>query len=81
MKLRVKLFAVARQRIGRDEIDVELPDSATVRHLRSALAEQFSPLADVLRSARIAVDNDYAADTVLLSAQSEIALIPPVSGG
>jgi molybdopterin converting factor subunit 1 len=81
MKLRVKLFAVARQRIGRDEIEVELPDGATVRQLRSGLAEQFPPLADVLRVARIAVDSDYGADDLVVSPASEIALIPPVSGG
>jgi molybdopterin converting factor subunit 1 len=81
MKLRVKLFAVARQRIGRDEIDLEMPGGATVGQLRGAIAEQFPPLADVLRVARIAVDSDYGADDVVVSPASEIALIPPVSGG
>ena len=81
MKLRVKLFAVARQRIGRDEIEVELPASATVGRLRSALVEQHPPLADVLRVARLAVDSDYATDATVLDSASEIALIPPVSGG
>ncbi len=81
MKLRVKLFAVARQRVGRDEIDVEFPGSATVGQLRAALAEQFPPLADVLRHARIAVDSEYAGDESKLAPTSEIALIPPVSGG
>ena len=49
MKLRVKLFAVARQRIGQDEIDLEVPGGSTVGQLRAAIAEQFPPLADVLR--------------------------------
>ena len=81
MKLRVKLFAVARQRIGRDEIEVELPGDTTVGRLRRALAERFPPLADILRHARIAVDSDYATDATVLHGASEIALIPPVSGG
>ena len=81
MRLRVKLFAVARQRAGQAEIEVELPEQATVRQLRSALAEQFPPLVEVLAHTRIAVNSDYAAADFPLSTASEIALIPPVSGG
>ena len=81
MKLRVKLFAVARQRIGQNEIDVELPAAATVRQLRGALAEQFPPLADMLAHMRFAVDSEYATDTFELTPAAEIAIIPPVSGG
>ncbi|MCI0358714.1 MAG: molybdopterin converting factor subunit 1 [Planctomycetaceae bacterium] len=78
---RVKLFAAIRQRIGRDELEVELPSAATVRQLRGALAEQFPPLAGVLAHTRIAVDSEYANDDRQLCPASEIALIPPVSGG
>ncbi|MEX2176901.1 MAG: molybdopterin converting factor subunit 1 [Pirellulaceae bacterium] len=81
MKLSVKLFAVARQRVGRDQIDVELPEAATVRELRGAIAEQFPPLADVLAHVRFAVNNDYAAESTALVPGCEVALIPPVSGG
>jgi molybdopterin converting factor subunit 1 len=81
MKLRVKLFAVAKQRIGSGAIDVELPDGATVRQLRGAILEQYPPLTDVLAHARLAVNSDYAADTAVISPAAEIAIIPPVSGG
>jgi len=81
MKVTVKLFAVAKQRIGRSAIEVELPEPASVGNLRGAVVEQFPPLADVLRHARIAVDSEYAADTVRVTPNSEIAMIPPVSGG
>jgi molybdopterin converting factor subunit 1 len=81
MNVRVKLFAVARERAGAEEIAVELPLSATVRHLRGAIVEQFPKLADVLAHARIAIANEYASDADKVSATAEIALIPPVSGG
>ena len=81
MKVAVKLFAVARQKVGSSTIEVELPADATVRNLRSALAEQFPPLADILPHTRIAVSNEYAADTTSITPATEIALIPPVSGG
>ena len=81
MKVCIKLFAVAKQRIGRDTIDVDLPEAATIRHLRSALIEQYPPLADVVPHARFALSSEYAADSAPISADTEIAIIPPVSGG
>jgi molybdopterin converting factor subunit 1 len=81
MNVRVKLFAVARQRVGQAVIDVELPATATVRQLRGAILERYPPLADVLAHARIAVDNEYAADSAVITPTAEFAIIPPVSGG
>ena len=81
MKVHVKLFAVAKQRVGREVIEVELTTAPTVAHLRSAIVEQHPPLAEVIRHVRFAVNNDYAADSTLIPATAEIAVIPPVSGG
>jgi molybdopterin converting factor subunit 1 len=81
VKITIKLFAVARQRIGSSTLEVELPPNATVNELRTALAEQFPPLADILPHTRIAIDNEYASDATPITPTTEIALIPPVSGG
>jgi molybdopterin converting factor subunit 1 len=82
MIVRVKLFAVARQRAGLDQVEVELPAPApTVADLRVAIRERYPLLADVLPHVKVAVNNDYAADTAPLAANAEVALIPPVSGG
>lgn len=81
MNIRVKLFAVAKQKAGRDEIEVELPAAATVASLRAAVVEQYPALADVIRHVRFAVNNEYAGDDLQLTPSAEIAVIPPVSGG
>ena len=81
MKINVKLFAVARERAGAGAIDVELSPPATVRQLRGALVEQYPALRDVVPHVRFAVDSEFAADTATISPKSEVALIPPVSGG
>ena len=81
MKVRVKLFAVARQRFGHDTLEIELPDKATIRHLRASLVETFPALADVVTHSRLAIDSEYAPDSATISGAPEIALIPPVSGG
>jgi molybdopterin converting factor subunit 1 len=81
MKIRVKLFAVAKQKAGQDEIEFDLPPGSTIAALRAAIAEQHPPLADVLRHARLAVDSEYATDAITITPSAEIAIIPPVSGG
>jgi molybdopterin converting factor subunit 1 len=77
----VKLFAVARERIGQSVIQVELPAGASAAQLRSALAAQFPDLSSLLPHSRLAINNDYATDSTPLAPTAEIALIPPVSGG
>jgi len=81
MIVRVKLFAVAKERAGRDSVEIEIGPGATVRQLRGALVEQVPPLADVIAHARLAVNSEYAADGMVIPAAADVAVIPPVSGG
>jgi molybdopterin converting factor small subunit len=81
MKLRVKLFAVAKELAGRDELAVEAPEGATVADMRRIVAAEYPMLGNVLPHALWAVDAAYSNDGTLLNEESDIALIPPVSGG
>jgi molybdopterin converting factor subunit 1 len=81
MLVRVRLFAVARERAGRPVVEVELADEATVGDLTRALAERVPDLAAIMPSARFAVDSEYADDSTPIAPGAELALIPPVSGG
>ena len=81
MKISVKLFAVAKERVGASAVDVEIAPPASVRQLRGALVEQYPQLRDVVPHVRFAINSEYAADTTPISPQSEVAIIPPVSGG
>ena len=81
MKVTIKLFAVARDLAGRSELEVEVADSATIADLRRALATSDPRLIAVLTHAHFAVDSQYATDATPITAASELALIPPVSGG
>jgi MoaE-MoaD fusion protein len=76
MVVRVRLFAMLRERAGRGEVELELPDGARVGDALSALAE----LADGLPLV-MAVNREYADRDALLEPGDELALIPPVSGG
>ena len=81
MLVSVQLFAAARDRAGRSSIQVELPEAATVKDLRSRLCEDYGQLNDIVPRAMVAVDTEYARDEQQIRAGSEVALIPPVSGG
>jgi len=76
MKVTVRLFAILRQRAGRDTLELDLPDDARVS---DALAE-VDDLAGGLTLV-MAVNREYAAADHPLAAGDELALIPPVSGG
>jgi molybdenum cofactor cytidylyltransferase len=81
MMVRVRLFALARERAGRPEVQVKLTTPATVGDLRGALQAGHPQLGPLCAGAMIAVDEEYASDETLISPASRIALIPPVSGG
>jgi MoaE-MoaD fusion protein len=82
MTVRVRLFAVLRQRAGRDAIEIEVEEGATVADALDALSAE-PGLAGVLDRipVRMAVNRDYAEPGTKLSADDELALVPPVSGG
>ena len=81
MQVRVSLFARFKDLESADHVLVELPDSATVGDLRRQLGLIYPSASGLLQRSAIAVDHDLAQDDVRLSAQMEIALLPPVSGG
>jgi molybdopterin converting factor subunit 1 len=81
MKVRVKLFAVAKELAGCDALTVNLPTGATVRDLRDAMIVLNPALERIVPHAMWAVGTEYATDDTPLNEQTEIALIPPVSGG
>ena len=76
MTVRVRLFAMLRERAGTDEIELELPDGARVSDALARLEELAGGLSLVM-----AVNREYAEPGARLSPGDELALIPPVSGG
>jgi molybdenum cofactor cytidylyltransferase len=81
MQVKVRLFALAKERVGRPELQLELAEPATVADLRAALSSRWPDLAPLWSSALIAVDEEYAGDEATITPGSQIAVIPPVSGG
>jgi molybdopterin synthase catalytic subunit len=82
MHVRVRLFAILRERAGTDSLELELENGATAGDALARLAEE-ARLGDAL--ARLAVvvarNREYVSADAPLADGDELALIPPVSGG
>jgi molybdopterin synthase sulfur carrier subunit len=78
-KYRVKAFGITKDLLGGKETFMEI-EGQTVGDLRAELSRRYPELLG-LKSLFIAVNNDYAEDSVAIDPDDEIALIPPVSGG
>jgi molybdopterin synthase catalytic subunit len=76
VRVTVRLFAQLRERAGSGRLELDLPDGARVRDALAAIGS----LADGLPVA-MAVNREYAREDVVLRADDELALVPPVSGG
>lgn len=81
MIVHVRLFARARDLARAEVLQVELADGATVSDLRRRLAADHPLLAGLLARSALAVESEFAADSLVLSTDVEVALLPPVSGG
>jgi molybdopterin converting factor subunit 1 len=81
MIVHIRLFARARDLVGTDYLRIEMLDGATIADLRRRLAADYPALAGLLERSVLAVENEFAADSLTLTADAEIALLPPVSGG
>lgn len=82
MTVRVRLFAILRERAGSESLEIELAEGATAADALERLAES-EPLAELLERmpVRLAVNREYADLETPLCADDELALVPPISGG
>jgi molybdopterin synthase catalytic subunit len=76
MHVRVRLFAALRERAGANEVELDLPEGASVRDALDQLRTLTGGVPVVM-----ALNQEYANEDEALRTGDELALIPPVSGG
>ena len=81
MKVRVLFFAAAKQVVGENQLDLELPEAATISELKKALVEKFPGLQEMIVASNWSLNQSYVADESSLSDGCEVGMILPVSGG
>jgi len=77
--MQIRLFGIAKEIVGNDSLTVG-EELQTVSQLKEWMNNQY-PAMKSLSSFAVAVDHEYADDNQPVSNNSEIAIIPPVSGG
>ena len=81
MKVAVSLFARLREAAGRDRVEVEVPDGATVEEVWSAVSAAHPTLARYRPHTLFAIGNEYVQAERPVRPGEEVACFPPVSGG
>jgi molybdopterin synthase catalytic subunit len=81
MTVRVLMFARAADLAGARRVVVDVADGATVANLRQRIESAWPRLAPLLPRCAVALGNEVVRDDQVLSADCEVALLPPVSGG
>jgi molybdopterin synthase catalytic subunit len=80
-RVRVRLFAVQRELAGTRQVELELPDGASIETAWLALVALHPALGPGRAAVRFARNGVYADATETLHDGDELACIPPVSGG
>lgn len=81
MKVRVKFFAILRERAGTAEVTKEVADSSTVADLWRTLQQDYPKLDVPGIRLLYAVNQNYVGLDHRLNDNDEVVFVPPVSGG
>ncbi|HEY3302017.1 MAG TPA: molybdopterin converting factor subunit 1 [Candidatus Binatia bacterium] len=81
MKVKVKFFAILRERAGAGEMIKEIGEGSTVADLWAMLKKEYPKLAPVETRLLYAVNQNYVKPDYALKDSDEVVFIPPVSGG
>ncbi|HLH76278.1 MAG TPA: molybdenum cofactor biosynthesis protein MoaE [Candidatus Binataceae bacterium] len=81
MTLRLKFFAVLRERVGRGELSGNFADGASVGEIWQLLQQEYPGLQGQGEALSFAVNCEYVGADFCPREGDELAFIPPVSGG
>lgn len=81
MKKTVFYFAGMREHTGKEQESFDLPNPCGSRDVLDQVAAQYPHLRDLCSRSRVAIGHAFVSEPVAIDGRSEIAIIPPVSGG
>jgi len=77
----VKLFASYKEKAGTSDVEIEIPEGATVRQAAQEVLRLYPAVTQDTSRLMVAVNEEFQLHDFILSEHDEVALIPPVSGG
>jgi molybdopterin converting factor subunit 1 len=81
MKVKVKFFAILRERAGTSEVVKEIGEGSSITELWHILQQDYPKLAVPGIRLLYAVNQEYVTPDHVLKESDEVVFIPPVSGG
>ena len=80
-KIKVKLFAILRERVGESAITITVSGGITVNQLNSEILKKYPQLKSFRNKFVTSVNWKVTTGDTIICSKDEIALLPPVSGG
>lgn len=81
MLVRIRAFAAYREILGKESLELELSEGATVRAAFDALFGNRPDFARLVPSTMFAVNREYVGSDHVLRAGDELVFLPPLAGG
>ncbi|ADM28407.1 MoaD family protein [Ignisphaera aggregans DSM 17230] len=83
MKIRVRLFSIYRDVVGREQIEIEVSSGISVNEIINYLMDMYPKLKSVFSEIKplVLINGAIVDENNIVDSDAEIAIIPPVSGG
>ena len=81
MEITLICYAVLQELISEEPFSLEISEGCTATQVIELLSQNFPLAAPILKSTRLAHQDDYVDKQSVLCDGAEYSLIPPVSGG
>jgi len=80
-KIIVRMFAILREAVGKNEVVITLPRGSTVKTLKNKILQEHPSLNSFNGQFIISVNHEAVSGDTVVSTKDVIAALPPVSGG
>ena len=81
MYIKLIFYAVLEETISAEPLVLEVKKGSTAEQVIDLLSQKYPQAAAILRSTRLAHEDEYVGKQSVLTDGEEYCLIPPVSGG
>jgi len=83
MRIRIRFFSIYRDVIGKEQIEIEVPSGISINEIINYLIDVYPKLKRVFNEIKplVLLDGIIVDENNIVNSDTEIAIIPPVSGG